>query len=80
MPSLHRRNFFPTVIVNLFLWATCGLIVFFLSPERLVNIILFFFVLVLSLGLTFSLLLANTRRGFWLAIFIVSVLFVRFLL
>lgn len=93
MTYLHRRNFLPTVIVNLLLWITCGLIVFFLDPNNnfkfqifnfkfliYPHIILFLFALTLSLTLSLALLLANTRRGFLLAILIVSVLIIRLLL
>ncbi len=87
MPPLHRRNFLPTVIVNLFLWAICGLIIFFLDPNNnfkfqilnfklpvYPNIILFFITLALSLTLTLALLFGNTRRGFLVSLAIVGAL------
>ena len=75
MSPLHRRNFLSTVIVNLFLWATCGLIIFFLDPNKYLNVVLFF----IALTLTFALLFANTRRGFLVSLAIVGVLILKIL-
>ena len=92
MARLHRRNFLPTVIVNLILWIVCGLIILFLNPQKIApfqisnfkfqifpNICLFFLVLTLSLTLTLALLFGNTRRGFLTSIFIVSILILKLL-
>jgi len=92
MPPLHRRNFLPTVIVNLFLWVTCGLIIFFLDPSNnyklqitnyklpvYPNIILFFISLALSLTLTLALLFGNTRRGFLASLGIIGLLILKIL-
>jgi len=79
MSPLHRRNFLSTVIVNLFLWATCGLIIFFLDPNKYLNVVLFFIALTLALTLTFALLFANTRRGFLVSLAIVGVLILKIL-
>lgn len=90
MARLHRRNFLPTVIVNLILWIIWGLIIIFLDPEKIVNctfyivhfnlhfnVVLFFLALTLSLTLTFALLLCNTRRGFLVSLFIISILLLK---
>ncbi len=79
MPLLRRRNFLPTVIVNLFLWATCGLIIFFLDPNKYLNVVLFFIALTPALTLTFALLLGNTRRGFLVSLAIVGLLILKIL-
>ena len=73
----HRRNFLPTFVINLVLWVLVGLIIFYLNPDSYLNIVLFFLILTLSLTLTFALLLANTRRGFLLTLFVDSVLILR---
>jgi len=70
MPPLHRRNFLPTVIVTLFFWVVCGTIVFFLDPEKNLNVVLFFITIALTLTLTFALLLGNTKKGFLLSLLI----------
>ena len=92
MPPIHRRNFLPTVIVNLILWIACGLIILFLNPDKssqllitnyqlliYPNIILFFLVLTLAFTLTLSLLFADTRRGFLASLLIISILILRLL-
>lgn len=92
MNRLHRRNFLPTVIVNLILWIICGLIVLFLDPKNILhitypilhidifpNIILFFITLTFTLTLTLALLFGNTRRGFLTSIFIISILIFKLL-
>lgn len=88
----HRRNFLPTFIVNIILWISCVLIVFLLSPSLNftfyilhykfvfpVAITLFFLALTPSLTLTLSLLLANSRRGFLLSLFLSITLLFRLL-
>ncbi len=90
MVPKHRRNFLPTLIVNLLLWILLALVVFKLPPDQVQiltiygsrltihgNIILFFLVLTLSLTLTLALLLGNTRRGFFLTFFLDSLLFLK---
>ena len=90
MTRLHRRNFLPAFIVNLILWISTIFIVIFLDPEKNVqftiynlqlkifpNILLLFFILTLSLTLTFALLFGNTRRGFIASLFIVSLLLLK---
>lgn len=79
MARLHRRNFLPTVIVNCFLWGTCGLLIYFTNPENFLNIILFFVFFFLALFLTLALIFGNTRRGFLVALGIVGVLIVKIL-
>ncbi len=70
MPLLRRRNFLPTVIISILLWASLGIIVFFLNPDKYPNIILFFFTFTLALTLTLALLVGNTKKGFLLALVI----------
>jgi hypothetical protein len=88
MPPLYRRNFLPAVILTIFLWIACGLMIVFIDPGYQfslfsshlilpVNILLLMFVLTLALTLTFALLLANTRRGLLLSLFIIGGLLLR---
>lgn len=92
MPRKNRRNFFPAFIVNLIFWLILGGIVLLLPPGQnfdfqILNfkftlpwaIILFFVFFTLSLGLTLALLLGNSRRGFFLAFFLDSLLLFRLL-
>ena len=58
-----RKNFFPTLIITVFLWLLVGLVVYFVDPEGSGTIILFFFLTFLATFFTFSTLFANSRRG-----------------
>lgn len=90
MTRLHRRNFLPAFILNIILLVITILIVFLLDPEKQIQllianykllitfyVIVFFLSLSLTLTLTFSFLFANTRRGFFMSLFINTVLFLR---
>jgi hypothetical protein len=90
MVRQHRRNFSPTLVINLLLWLIFILIVFKLPPGQIFNfqilnfkftiwpnIILFFLSLSLALTLTLALLFGNTRRGFFLTLFFDGCLFLR---
>jgi len=62
-----RKNFLPTFILAIFFWLISLAVLLFFTPESLLVIAGFFLVLFLALFLTFSLLLANSRRGFLIA-------------
>ncbi len=72
----HRRNFLPTLIVNLLLWMLLAFIIVKVPPD-FYNTALFFILLALSLTLTLALLLGNTRRGFFLALLFAGFLILR---
>jgi len=77
---MHRRkNFLPTLILTLLSWLSWLYIVFYFSPKNTIkfSIFLFFLLLALSLTLTFSLIFANSRRGFVLSLGIVGFLALR---
>ena len=69
MVVTHRRNFLPSFILNLILWGGVAYLIFYLQPNR-TNIVLFFTSLTLALTLTLALILGNTRRAFFLTLFI----------
>ncbi|OGV91453.1 hypothetical protein A2783_01460 [Microgenomates group bacterium RIFCSPHIGHO2_01_FULL_45_11] len=77
----NRKNFFPTVIVNLLFWGITGFMIIFVDPALIKNIILpesylpFFISLFIALFLTLSLILSHTRRGFFVSTVIISYLF-----
>lgn len=60
---LKRKNFFPTLVVTIFLWTALGLLIYFVDPGTFGVVLLFFLLTYFSLLFTFSLLFANTRRG-----------------
>ena len=58
-----RKNFFPTLIVTIFLWMGVASVIYFVEPDSFGALPLFFFLLFFSFLFTFSLIFANTRRG-----------------
>lgn len=90
MVRKYRKNFLPAFILNLLLWVSWFLVVFFLSPSQNsifiihnskfavpLNIVLFFLTLTLTLTLTLAFIFGNTRRGFLAALLADGVLFLR---
>ncbi len=75
---LKRKNFLPSLIANLLLWASLGFIIYFLDPFSFGAIFLFFIVLFLSLLFTTALIFGNTRRGLLLSIIIALFLLLRY--
>ncbi len=73
-----RKNFLPTLLVTLVLWGTIAGVVFFVSPEVSGAPFVLFLLLFLALLFTFSLALANSRRGFLAAITITTFLIFRY--
>lgn len=58
-----RKNFFPALFVNILLWISVVLIVYFADPIDQGAVQMFFAFIFLSLVFSFSLLFAHTRRG-----------------
>ena len=73
-----RRNFFPTLLVTIFLWISVTYLVYFVDPYSFAAIQIFFFDIFVTLLFTFSLILANTRRGLETAILITVFLILRY--
>lgn len=63
----HNKNFLPTLFVALFLWLAFLFLVVFTAPSSPLLLTTFYLLLFLALFLTFSLVLANSRRGGLLA-------------
>ncbi len=61
--QLKRKNFLPTLIISMVLWALLGGIVYFVDPDTFGALPIFFVLLFLSFLFMFSLLFASTRRG-----------------
>ncbi len=90
MVRKHRRNFLPALLASLIFWFGWFLIIFSSSPHGQLsltlfhfnlnlplNLIFFFLTLTFASTLTFALLLGNTRRGLFLALFCDSYLWLR---
>ena len=72
-----RKNFSPTFILTIFFWLIWLAVLLFFTPESLLVIAGFFLALFLALFFTFSLLLANSRRGFLIALGLILFLILR---
>ncbi len=75
----RRKNFLPTLIITFLLWAGFFFTVYFVDPNTIGAIPLFFFVLWLAFLFTFSVLFANARRGLVASIGLIIFLYLRFL-
>ncbi len=64
----RRRNFFPTLLITIFLWGIIASVVYFIDPQVSGIIPLFFLLIFTTLLFTFSMIFANTRRGFLVAL------------
>lgn len=80
MAYQHRRNFLPILIVNVLLWSLFGFWIINKSPDVYIeiilgksiyqihgNIVFGFFLFFVSSFLSLSLLLASSKRGFWVS-------------
>lgn len=76
---LKRKNFLPTLLITILLWTSIAFVVYFLDPSTLVAIPLFFILIFLAFLFTFSLLMANSRRGLIITISLVFFLILRYL-
>jgi len=63
-----RKNFLPTLLISFGLWLLLGVIIYFVDPDISWAKPAFFVTFFTALFLTFSLLAANTRRGFTIAV------------
>ncbi len=59
----RKKNFFPTLILTIFLWTATGAIIYFFNPHSAGTVPLFFAIIFFAFLFTFSVLFANTRRG-----------------
>jgi len=60
---IKRKNFFPTLIVTIIVWLSLGFLVYFVEPDFLFAIPLFFVLVFFALLFTFSTILVNSRQG-----------------
>ena len=59
----NRKSFLPTLAVTIFLWLTLGFLIYFVSPDFVLSIPLFFLITFSCLFFTFSIIFANSRTG-----------------
>lgn len=70
-----QRNFFPALILTIFLWFLVLTIIIFTDPKQNGMLEIFFASMYLSLLFTFSLIMGNTRRGVLIA-FVITIFFI----
>lgn len=73
-----RKNFLPTLIAIILLWAGAAFMIYFADPDKLLVVPLFFLIFFLALLFTFSTLFANSRRGFLTAFAITFFLLLKY--
>lgn len=77
--KLKRKNFLPTLVITIILWIIIGGIIYFIDPNTLLALPLFFIATFLTLLFTFSLLFGSQRRGMISALSITLYLFLSYL-
>lgn len=75
---LKRKNFLPSLIFTIILWAGLGVVTYFVDPQTFGAIYLFFLLVFFSLLFTFSLILGSSRRGLILSISLTLFLILRY--
>ena len=76
---IRKRNFLPTLLVIMFLWATLVSMVYFVDPNIYGAILVFFIVFIASLIFTLSTLFANTTKGVVISLATGTFLLLRYL-
>ena len=74
-----RKNFFPALVIIIFLWGIISGLVYFVDPETFGAILLFFILSFFAMLLTLSLVFANSRRGFIASVGLIIFLVLRYL-
>jgi len=83
MLKRRGKNFFPLLILIFFFWTVLGLMVFFVEPGMVKNILIpglylpFFLNFFLALFLTLAIVFTNSRRGFLITLGIICFLILR---
>lgn len=65
---LKRKNFLPTLLLTILFWILLGALIYFVDPATFGVIPLFFITVFVALLFTFSLIFANSRRGFFVSL------------
>lgn len=60
---LKRKNFLPTLVITVLLWLMLAGLIYFVDPDTILAVPLFFVIVFLAILFTSSLVFANSRRG-----------------
>jgi hypothetical protein len=78
-----RKNFFITLVLILLFWTLQFFIIFFVEPKSIKDLLIpdaylpFFINLFLALFLTSAVLFANSRRGLFISLGVITFLYLR---
>jgi len=79
----RRKNYLPTLILIITLWGLLGLMVYFVEPEMVKNILIpglylpFFLIFLPAATFTLAMVFNNSCRGFILALAITALLILK---
>lgn len=74
----RRKNFLATFLIAILFWGAWGWLVYFKPPINNFLIFSFCLLLFLALFLTAALIFANSRKGLFLACFVILALILRY--
>ena len=77
--KLKRKNFFPSLIITMFLWIIIAGLVYLTDPRTFGVILLFFLLIFFACWFTFSVLSENRKRGLIIAGSITFFMILRYL-
>ncbi len=75
---LKRKNFLPALVLTIILWLALSGVIYFLDPDVMGTIFIFFILTFAAILFTFSLILGDTKRGFITAISALLFLILRY--
>jgi hypothetical protein len=73
----RRKNFLPTLIVNLVFWLAWLFVFLKLSPDFILAFILFYLFLFLAIFLSLAIIIGHSRRGFIATVGVIGALFLK---
>lgn len=74
----RRKNYYPTLLLILISWGLIAAIVYFIDPQTIGIMPLFFSIIFFALLLTLSIILANSKRGLIISVAAIIFLLLRF--
>jgi len=76
--KVRRKNFLPTLILAILLWCVWFWFIFSFPPANNFLLLTFYSLLFLATFLTAALIFANSRRGFFISLFLTIFLLFRY--
>jgi|WetSurSiteA1Bulk_404760.scaffolds.fasta_scaffold00067_14 hypothetical protein len=73
-----RKNFLPTLLLTILLWISLFFLIYFVEPDTFGVVPLFFFLIFFAFLFSFATLLADSRRGLSISVFLTLFLILRY--